>query len=247
MSWSDLLLAAGGKLLLLALANAGAAAAIAFALFKWFGEKWLEGKFAQKLERLKHDQAKEIEGMRQKVQATFSRISKIHEKEFEVLPKAWFLLHDAHGKAGHLMLALKRYPDFDRLPYLEFEAFLKESRLSNTQKEEMRRAGDVGAPGDRLRYYIEAMFWISLNDAHSAQVTLHNYIIENRIFMTKELHDGFSGVSDTLFDALLEHRQWKEGLGNGLQKASIDKFSPLQQKIDEIETAAKKRLHTESA
>jgi hypothetical protein len=37
--------------------------------------------------------------MRRQVQWEFSRISKIHEKEFEVLPNAWLMLHEAYGYA----------------------------------------------------------------------------------------------------------------------------------------------------
>ena len=241
MTWTEFMILAGWKTFIVLLGAAGSGAAVAFGLFKTYGEKWLDGKFAERLEKLKHEQSKEIEGMRQKVQSTFSRISKIHDKEFEVLPKAWFLLHDAHGRPAHLMLALKQYPDFDQLPELTFEAFLKESRLTDIQKNELRAASD------RLKYYSEAIFWIELNDAHSAQVKLNNYIIENRIFMTPELQDGFSAVSFTLAEALIEHRQWKERLGHEFLTSSVTKVNGLKERISEVEKAVQARLRYDAA
>ena len=88
MTWAYVL-DAGWKFV----AAGGGGAAVAIGMFKTLGKGWLDQQFKERLERLKHEQAKEIEAGRQKVQAIFSRISKVHEKEFEVLPKAWFLLH----------------------------------------------------------------------------------------------------------------------------------------------------------
>jgi shikimate kinase len=76
------------KQALLVVVSGGGAALLTVQFCKKFGEKWLDAQFAKRLERLKHEQAQEIEGMRRNVQWEFSRISKIHEKEFEVLPKA---------------------------------------------------------------------------------------------------------------------------------------------------------------
>jgi len=85
-------------------------------LWKWLGQKWVEQRFGIHLERFKAEQQKELEALKaeqQKELETFkahhqtelerfrhrlsSRISKIHEKEFEVLPKAWLMLNDLHG------------------------------------------------------------------------------------------------------------------------------------------------------
>jgi hypothetical protein len=82
--------------------------AVAYKAFQKFGEKWLDARFAERLEKLKHEQTKEIEGTRRKVPWEFSRISKIHEKEFEVLPKAWLMLQEARGwsRSGSIMTGL---------------------------------------------------------------------------------------------------------------------------------------------
>jgi hypothetical protein len=115
MTLSDIL-AAAWKVIL----PGATAASVSFALAKKYGEKWLDARFSARLELLKHEQTKEIESMRQRVQWEFSRISKIHEKEFEVLPAAWLMLHEAHGRTANLVGRLKQYPDLDSMDDAKF-------------------------------------------------------------------------------------------------------------------------------
>ncbi|MFL6465637.1 MAG: hypothetical protein ACJ73N_14665, partial [Bryobacteraceae bacterium] len=96
-------------------------AGIVFALFKWAGNTWI-GRFLnrnleqfkrekqEKLEAVKAKQQKELERLRHLLS---SRISKIHEKEFEVLPKAWLMLNALRGAISHALdLTRKGIPDF---------------------------------------------------------------------------------------------------------------------------------------
>ncbi len=240
MTWSELL-QVGWKGLVALIAAGGGGGVIAFGIFKVTGQQWLEQQFKKEIERLKHEQNKEIEGMRQRVQSLFSRISKIHEKEFEVLPKAWFLLHNAHGLAAHVMLRPTMRPDFAKLNEPAFEAFLSESRLSEAQRSELRAASDPG------KYYAEAIFWLQFNDAQSAQIDFNNYIIEHRIFMTDELREGFRSVSNTISEALVEHKLWKQFGGHNDLISSTTKIKQLDEKINEVEQAVQKRLHYQAA
>jgi hypothetical protein len=71
--------------------------------------------------RLKADADAEIERLRHFLS---SRISKIHEKEFDILPNAWLKLNDLHGSVAlALDLTFKTYPDFRMLSEAEFEEF----------------------------------------------------------------------------------------------------------------------------
>lgn len=105
-------------------ATAGGGAAIAWAIFSKFGDRWLENAFAKRFEAFKHEQAKELEHLRHKITSLFSRISKIHDKEFEVLPVAWFKLHEAYGRIYELCSAYKEFPELGQMNALHFEAFV---------------------------------------------------------------------------------------------------------------------------
>jgi|ERR1035438_2272900 hypothetical protein len=91
--WLNNLLVVGGP-------SAVAALAATAGLWKGLGPKWIEQRLGIGLEKLKAAQQKELEGFKSEQQKEMerlwhflsSRISWIHEKEFEVLPKAWLML-----------------------------------------------------------------------------------------------------------------------------------------------------------
>jgi hypothetical protein len=72
-----------GTLLASGIVSAGAL----FALFKIFGEKWLDAKFEQRLAKYKHEHDQEIERLRGRINALMDRTIKLHQHEFETLPQ----------------------------------------------------------------------------------------------------------------------------------------------------------------
>jgi hypothetical protein len=218
----------------------GGSAAIAYGLFRWLGKSWLDQQFKKRLEQLKHDQQKEIELLKHQINSLFSRVSKIHEREFEVLPRAWTLLHEAHGQVFRVICALKEYPDFDRMSGPQFEAFVSACRLEEFQKEQLRIAEN------KLQYYQNWIFWIELNDAKTAQAALNNYLAVNSIFMTDELRQQFKSINQSLQLVLInEEIARRPGAGHiQSNKEAMDKVSDL---FGKIETAVQKRLRYEEA
>lgn len=67
-------------------AYGGGAVAIAYTAFVFFGKKWLDAKFDERLASFRHEQSKEIEQLRFRINAQFNRVSKIHEKEILISP-----------------------------------------------------------------------------------------------------------------------------------------------------------------
>jgi hypothetical protein len=66
--------------------TATAMVAAAYAFFQFLGRRWLEARFAERLEKFKHDQNQEIERLRYRINALMDRTTKLHQHEFEVLP-----------------------------------------------------------------------------------------------------------------------------------------------------------------
>jgi len=62
----------------------GGLVAMTFGLFKFFGEKWLNNKFDERLASFKHAQQQEIERLRFRINALMDRTAKLHQWEFEV-------------------------------------------------------------------------------------------------------------------------------------------------------------------
>jgi len=96
----------------------GPSVLVALGLARWLGPKMLDQFLVIRLEKFKSEQQRELERLRHRLS---SRISRIHEKEFEVLPKAWLMLHEAHGSASYALIGLKEFPDFRKLSDAGFE------------------------------------------------------------------------------------------------------------------------------
>jgi NAD-dependent DNA ligase len=234
----QLLFASVGRLL----AVAGGGAVVAYSIFKWLGKRWLEQQFEKQLQKLKHDQQKELQQLQHDINALFSRISKIHEKEFEVLPRAWQLLHEANGAVFQVVKALKQFPDFDRMAELQFEEFVNSCRLAEFQKSELRGAQD------RLKYYEEASFWVELNDAKRARTELNNYLALNSIFMTETLRQQFREINMDLAGVIIDEEVFHWQPHNaGDYKSVSDKTAHIADLFSKIESAVQKRLRYEEA
>ena len=59
----------------------GTAAAIAYLLFQYLGKTWIENKFAQRLDQLRHQQALELQRLRVEIDSLLSGVLKLQEKD----------------------------------------------------------------------------------------------------------------------------------------------------------------------
>jgi hypothetical protein len=114
-------------------------------------------------------------------------------------------------------------------------------RLSEGETSHYRQATPRG------KYWSEAMFWVELDEATSAQRQYHNYLIEHRLFMTSELSDMFSAVDKDLAESLIEYESCKEFPDPDVKKSYREKLTKLPGKIELIEAAVQKRLRCDEA
>jgi len=117
------------------LPSSAVAAALAFALFRFLGQKWIEGKFSERLEAYKHAQNRELEDVRFRINAIFNRLRQFHDKEFELLPVAWGNLNDAWLAIVRCNRGFREDPNLDALSLEELEVFLSETTSSLTELE----------------------------------------------------------------------------------------------------------------
>jgi hypothetical protein len=192
---------------------AGSSAVFAFALFRFLGRSWIENKFAQRLDSFRHEQAKELEQMRYKINALFDRVTRIHDKEFQVLPEAWGLLQEALARVNVLVSSFRQYPDFNRLTGDRFEEFLLISRFNESDRKALRDASD------RSKFYNERIFWYDVDDVKKACREFHVCIQKNSIFLDADLKEQFKKIDDLMWDAIStrevghqvqDHKMWMQ-------------------------------------
>jgi hypothetical protein len=188
------------KFLLQMLAYGGGSAVIAYLLFQWLGKTWIENKFEQRLDQLRHQQALELQRLRVEIDAMLSGALKLQEKEFSVLPEAWAKLDEAHGLVSWLVSPMQQYVNVDRMNSAQLEECLTGTDFTETQKEEVRSARDKG------RTYQDIVFWHRLHKVKTAFGDLQTFVARNGIFLPSELEVKFSRISEMLWSAVIFKR-----------------------------------------
>ena len=221
--------------------SASTAAIIAYGAFRWFGKRWIEHRFAQRLEEFKRKQSEFLEQYRYQIDSLFSRITKIHEKEFEVLPEIWRKLQDAHGYFVGIASPLQSWPDLNRFSQPELDAFIEKCELLDHQKEELRQAEN------KLDYYTEKIYWIRLGDARMKFNDFRGYQRHNRIFLSKDLFDLFHQIELAMIDVevYLEDPDDRPWHGGSEQFKNLTK--DVQALIDKVENTVQERLRFHQA
>ncbi len=197
------------KFLLQMLAYGGGAAAVAYLLFQYLGKTWIENKFAQRLDQLRHQQAMELQRLRVEIDSLLSGAIKLQEKEFSVLPEAWVKLDEAHGLVAWLVAPMQQYVDVDRMNSVQLEEFLARTEFTDSQKDEVRSSRE------KNRTYQEITFWYRLHKVRKAFGELQTFVARNGIFLSPELKDKFAKMAEILWSAIVskevgyEAKDWK--------------------------------------
>jgi hypothetical protein len=216
------------------------ATAFAYVIFRFFSEKWIETKFSERLEEFKHKQNKEIEELKLRINTIFNRLTKIHDKELEILPESWNLLQEAIGRVADFTSIYQFYPNLDRMTQPELETFLSTSDLYDFEKNELKQKTD------KLTYYQERLFLRKANKAEASLMDFHNFVVKNRIFMTSELQELFTKIDGIMQEAkiLRENGQEDRALSAAAYKKMRDEINPIK---DSIEKTIQSRLHFKEA
>ena len=186
---------AGGATLFL-----GAAGTISFQLFKHFGEKWLDSKFDERLQQLRHAHNTEIERLRFQISTQLDRVTKHQQKEFEILPTAWEMLNDAFWATEYILAALREYPDLRNMSEGRLEDFLAQAQFSEPDKEELRNSRDRNAT------YAKFQDWREFVSAQRKTQDGRVFLVKNGIFIHPEILTKFDGVYQVIVNALVEHQ-----------------------------------------
>lgn len=182
----------------------GGIGVITFLLFRFFGEKWLESKFAERLADYKHRHQQELEQLRFRINSMFDRRTKLHEKEFEVLPEMWSRLNDAYWFARSFTSPLQFLSDLNRMSEPEIDELLKSSPISEWQKKAVMKEAD------KTKYYDDAMFWHRLGECKKAARDFHVYRLKSGIFVPEPLRAKFSEIEEAIWDAIGEKEMTKQ-------------------------------------
>lgn len=179
-----------------AITYGGGAAAIAYLLFQYLGRSWIENKFSERLDQLKHEHDLELQRLRIEIDSILSGTLKLQEKEFQFLPEAWQKLDEAHGLVSWLVSPLQEYPSLDQMESVQLEEFLDNTEFTASQKNELRQSNS------KIKTYQEIEFWYRLSKVKSSVKELRDFIARNGIFFPSEIKNQFSEITEILWQAI---------------------------------------------
>lgn len=212
------------------IAYGGGAAVVAYLLFQYLGKTWIENKFAERLDQLKHQHALELQHLRVEIDSMLGATLKLQEREFQFLPEAWAKLDEAHGLVSWLVSPVQNYPDLDRSTPQQLDEFLTTTEFTESQKEEIRSSSS------RLETYRDIVFWYRLSKVKKAIADLNSFIARNGIFFPPEVKEKFARVSEMLWSAVVSKEVGYEAKDYKMQnegwKKIKDESEPLYKSIE---------------
>jgi len=215
----------------------GGLTALAYGLFRLFGERWLNTKFEERLASYKHAQQRELEHLRLEINSLLDRTTKLHQREFEVLPQAWSLFNDAYFQIKGMM-GFKSHPDLNRMSDTQLDEFLNGALLADWQKNEIRAAKD------KTSRYIDFSGWQDVSASYKAYGEWQIFFLKNGIFMTDEIKKGFFELDRLIKGALIEQEMQKTD--RNLKISDMKDFRRMHEEgsslRDSLEAEVHKRL-----
>ena len=224
------------------IAYSGGAAVIAYYIFRLLGKSWIENKFAEKLAQFKHQQALELQRLRIEIDAMLSGAIKLQDREFDILPKVWAKLDQAHSLVAWLVSPVQSYLDLNGLDGQELAEFFRASpELPDSKRQKIAQSQN------KTETFIKIIFPIRLDKVRAAVSELRNEVALNGIFLPVELKNKLNVVIDLLWSAIdskvagvAEHDQKLQY--RGWEKVKND-IEPL---YTSIETDIQARLQSHS-
>ena len=220
-------------------------ATTAYAVVRWLGTRWLDTKFAERLETHKGALQRELEGIKAtqqvelekikfEINARMDRAAKLHQREFDVLPKAWSLLTEAFGIAMALVSRMQTITELDRMSPDRFEDFLEHCELADFERKEVRESRD------KTETYRRLLQPHLIARARKASQDFYFYFRQNAIFIREPIKLQFDKIDELMQFAVNEHlnnvqtggreKNWADKLGGEGQKAMKD----LERDIEKV-------------
>jgi len=211
------------------LPSAGVGALVAFGIFRFLGSKWIENKFAKRLQDHKHKLEKEREELKFKINSLLNRVTKIHEKEFEVLPIAWEKLDNLLDSVRQFIRETHSMPDLNNKSSQELEEVLSKQDLNEEEKQNVRDHKD------REGWHFHA----KSEKVRKACWDFQDYITKNAIFLSSDLKSEFRKAEGLIRKAwaIRETAGISDGNRKEIQEScrlTQDKIPPMMTQIEEL-------------
>lgn len=202
-------------------------------------ERWIDAHFAKRQKEFEHEQAKELQRLKVRLDTVVQGALKLQEREFKIIPEAWEKISEALGLALWLSAPFQQTIDLEYMSEAEIAEFLEKSELLETQKSRLREADRR----ERNEIYREIEARIRHARCRNALSDADRFIKANGLFMPEGLKAQFSMLVELIWECLVSYQVGSQAkdykMINEGWKSLKEKGEPLHA---EIETVIRSRL-----
>jgi hypothetical protein len=178
------------------IAYGGGSAAVAYLIFRFLGEKWIENKFERQLEADRHVHAKELQDLKKNLDSELNRALKIQEKEFDVLSESWEKLKIAENSMGVAFSMIREGINLDAMSEKEIESLLSNFGMMETHKKQIKESEN------KSKLYSQIIVRYELSDALKTFHDFLSYVRKNSIFIRPHLEALFLQIEEKMREAI---------------------------------------------
>jgi hypothetical protein len=175
-------------------------AGAAFGLFRWFGTKWLENKFAERLQSLKSEQEQAIRLVQSTIDREVHRAKKLYDNEFTSLTESWRLLRAAYDVSTSTFASFTTR--VEQMNHEELERHLSKIGMEEWQRNEILSLTGVA----RQDEYWKWSEWQRAINCDKRWRECQQQIDSTSIFFPKGFTEKFREINDMIFDSNAEYQ-----------------------------------------
>jgi hypothetical protein len=173
-------------------AAGGGAALITFILLQYLGKKWLDDRFSNRLNELRHEQNKEVERLRIEIQTLLNGALRVQQNEFEIFPTLWEMINRAFGLVQESCAPKYRNFMISHLLDEEFNDLLNE--LTFTESE--RRLLEKSANKDDL--FTHLLVKSQISESFAGVNDLCKYVAKHQILIPENINSEVVKFANSL-------------------------------------------------
>lgn len=213
----------------------------AYALFRFLGSKWLESKFAERLQNLKSEQDQAIRYVQSTIDREIHRAKKLYDSEFTALSECWRMLRAAYDQSASTIASFTA--NVERSTDEELDRFLTKLGMEEWERNEIK----MKTGKDRQSAFHRWSEWERYKRVSEHWRTFRSYLDGNSIFFADGFTEKFRDLDQLIVASNVEYEYRVRHHGTGDSSAySFDATKKLrtegEPKMKELEEMVRKRL-----
>lgn len=219
----------------------GGLGAIAYGILRLFGSKWLDAKFAERLQNLKAQQDETIRYVQSTIDREVHRAKKLYDSEFTALSECWRLLREGFDQSVGTIASFTS--QVERSTDEELDRVFAQLGMEEWKRNELK-AKQGKQRQDAFHQWSE---WERYKRVEGLWRTFRSHLDANSIFFAVGFTERFREIEQLIIASNVEYEYRVRYHGTGDSSAfKFDETNKLRQagepKMKELEEMVRKRL-----